>query len=79
MLKPFSARSIQRCTLLAEQDLTVMSDLADIETIAHEVEQRSPLEWVATAGAAGPKQPCLGADVTLLDISNQSIDPLSSR
>ena len=60
--------------LLAGQDLTLVSDLADIEPVAQEIEQRSPLERDATAGATGRKQPCLGADVTFFEISNQGID-----
>ena len=61
--------------LLAGKDLTLISDLADIEPIAQEIEQRSPPERDATAGATGRKQPCLGADVTFLKIANQGIDP----
>jgi hypothetical protein len=57
--------------LRAGQDVALVSDLADIEPVAQEIEQASPLERDATAGAA---QPCLGADVTLLEISNQGID-----
>ena len=60
--------------LLAGQDVALVSDLADIEPVAQEIEQRSPPERDATAGATGRKQPCLGVDVALLEISNQSID-----
>ena len=63
--------------------LTLISDLADIEPVAQEIEQRSPLKWDATADAASCKQPCLGADVAFLKISNQGIDaakfPQSAR
>src|SRR5882724_11423773 len=60
--------------LLAGQDLALVFDLADIEPVAEQVEQRSPLERDATAGGAGCKQPCLGPDVALFEISNQGID-----
>ena len=49
--------------LLAGQDLTLISDLADIEPVAQEIEQRSPLEWDATADAASCKQPWCGCCV----------------
>src|SRR5262249_51364285 len=39
--------------LFAGQDVALIPDLTDIEAIAQEIEQRSPLEWDATAGAAG--------------------------
>jgi hypothetical protein len=39
--------------LLAGQDFTLVSDLADIEPVAQEIEQRSTLERDAAAGAAG--------------------------
>ena len=65
--------------LLAGRDLALISDLADIEPVAQKVEQRPPLEWDATAGAASREQPGLGPDVTLLEISNQALIPLSSR
>src|SRR6516164_1405819 len=66
--------AVQDWWLLARQDLTLISDLADIEPVAQEIEQCSPLERDATAGAAGCKQPCLGADVTVFEISNQGVD-----
>jgi len=49
--------------LLAGQDLTLISDLADIEPVAQEIEQRSSLEWDATADAASCKQPWCGCCV----------------
>ena len=61
--------------LLARQDVALIPDLAEIKSVAQEIEQRSPLERDATAGAAGCKQPCLGADVALPEISNQGVDP----
>ena len=39
--------------LLAWQDVAFIADLADIEPVAEQVEQRSPLERDATAGGAG--------------------------
>ena len=75
LLDRIEQKAVHDRWLLAGQDFTLVSDLADIEPVAQEIEQRSPLEWDAAAGAAGRKQPCLGADVTLLEISNQSIDP----
>jgi len=39
--------------LFAGQDVAFISDLTDIEPVAQEIEQRSPLEWDATARAAG--------------------------
>ena len=60
--------------LLAGQDVALVSDLADIEPVAQEIEQCSPLERDSTAGAASCKQPRLGADVAFLEISNQGID-----
>ena len=39
--------------LLPRQDLALILDLTDIEPVAQEIEQRSSLEWDATAGAAG--------------------------
>jgi hypothetical protein len=41
-----------------------------LKALQQEIEQRSPLERDAAAGAAGRKQPCIGADVTLPEISN---------
>jgi hypothetical protein len=38
--------------LLPRQDVALVLDLADIEAVAQEVEQRSPFEWDATTGAA---------------------------
>jgi hypothetical protein len=60
--------------LLTRQDVALVFDLADIKPIAQEIEQRSPLEWDAAAGAASCKQLGLCADVAVLEISNQSID-----
>ena len=59
--------------LFAGQDVTFIADLADIERVAEEVEQRSPFERDAAAGGAGCKQLRLGADVTFLEISDQGI------
>jgi hypothetical protein len=42
--------------LLAGQDVALISDLADIEPVAEEVEQRSPFERDATASGAGCKK-----------------------
>jgi hypothetical protein len=53
---------------LAWQDLTLILDLADIELVAQEIEQRSSLERDATADGAGCEQLRLGADVALLEI-----------
>jgi hypothetical protein len=39
--------------LLARQDVAFISDLADVEPVAQEIKQRSPLEGDAAAGAAG--------------------------
>ena len=60
--------------LLARQDLTLVFDFADIESVAQEIEQRSPLERDAPAGAARRERPGLGADVTVLEVSNQGVD-----
>jgi hypothetical protein len=57
--------------LLSGQDLALVSDLTDIEPVAQQIEQRAPFERDATADATGRKRPCLGADVALLEISNQ--------
>jgi hypothetical protein len=48
--------------LLSGQDLSLVSDLTDIEPVAQQIEQRAPFERDAT----GRKRPCLGADVAHL-------------
>jgi hypothetical protein len=75
LLDRIEQSAIHDRSLLARQNLTLVADLTDIEPVAQEIEQRSPLKWNATAGAASRKRPDPGAKVTLPEISNQSVDP----
>src|SRR5882757_1825594 len=60
--------------LLAGQDFILVFDLADIEPVAQQIEQRSAFEENAAMGNTGCAQSYLGPDVFLSEVSHQRID-----
>jgi hypothetical protein len=67
-------RPVHDDRLLARQDLILVFDLADIEAIAQQKEQRAPSEGNAASGSTGCKRSYLGTDVPLTEIPHQCID-----
>src|SRR5260370_23228259 len=60
--------------LLTRQDFTLVFDLADIESVAQQIEQRSAFEGNAATGRTGCAQSCLCSDVFLFEVPHQRID-----
>src|SRR5713226_7601333 len=60
--------------LLAGQDFALVFDLADIEPIAQQIEQRSAFEGNAAMGSTGYAQSYLCSDVLVFEVSHQRID-----
>ena len=60
--------------LLAGQDFTLVFDLADIEPVAQQIEQRAAFEGNAAMGRTGCAQSCLCSDVLVFEVSRQRID-----
>src|SRR5258705_12310634 len=61
--------------LLAGQDLILVFDLADIEPVAQQIEQRSEFEGNASMDRTGCAQPYFGSDVFLSEFSHKRVDP----
>src|SRR5258705_8748733 len=61
--------------LLTGQDITLVFDLADIEPVAQQIEQRAAFEGNAAMGRTGCAQSCLGSDIFISEVSPQRIDP----
>src|SRR6267378_890526 len=66
--------SIHDRWLLAGQDFTLVFDLADIEPVAQQIEQRAAFEGNAATGRTGCAQSCLGSDVFISEVSHQRVD-----
>ena len=60
--------------LLAGQDFTLVFDLANIEPVAQQTEQRSAFEGNAAMGSTGCAQPYLCSDVFITEVSHQRVD-----
>src|SRR5260370_30339096 len=60
--------------LLAGQDFTFVFDLADIEPVAQQIEQRSAFEGNAAMGNTGCAQSYLRSDVSISEVPHQRID-----
>src|SRR6202022_4338286 len=60
--------------LLAGQDFTLVLDLADIEPVTQQIEQRTAFEGNAAVGSTGCAQSCLGSEVFISEVSHQRID-----
>src|SRR5579871_4832041 len=61
--------------LLSRQNLSLVCDLANEEAVAKEMRKRSSPEWYPTPCLAGAEGPSLRADVALLEITRQLVDP----
>src|ERR1700686_168567 len=60
--------------LLAGQDFALVFDLANIEPVAQQLEQRSAFEGNAAMGCTGGAQSYLCSDVFISEVSHQRID-----
>src|SRR5258708_5704258 len=60
--------------LLAGQDFTLVFDLANIEPVTQQIEQRSAFEGNAAMGNTGYAQSYLCSDVFVFEVSRQRID-----
>src|SRR6266404_3027267 len=60
--------------LLAGQDFTLVLDLADIEPVTQQIEQRSAFEGDAAMGRTGCAQSYLRSEVFVSEVSRQRID-----
>jgi hypothetical protein len=60
--------------LLAGQDFALVFDLADIEPVAQQIEQRSAFERNAAVGRTGCAQSYFRSDVFVFEVSRQRID-----
>src|ERR1700738_2824793 len=60
--------------LLTGQDFTLVFDLADIEPVAQQIEQRSAFEGNASTGSTGCAQSYLCPHVFISEVSYQPID-----
>src|SRR5258707_895095 len=60
--------------LLAGQDFTLVFDLADIEPVAQQIEQRSAFERNAATGRTGCAQSYLCSEVVVSEVPYQRID-----
>src|SRR5437763_15200586 len=67
--------SIQDRWLLARQNFALVFDLADIEPIAQEIEQRSALEQNAAADSTGCEQPFLCSDILISEVAHHRVHP----
>src|SRR6266478_7717199 len=61
--------------LLTGQDLALVFDLADIEPVAQQIEQRSAFERNAAMGSTGCAQSFLCSEVFISEVPHQRIDP----
>src|SRR5258707_13586608 len=60
--------------LLTGQDLALVFDLADIEPVAQQIEQRAAFERNAAVGNTGCAQSYFRSDVFVFEVSRQRID-----
>src|ERR1700688_1505296 len=60
--------------LLAGQDFTLVFDIANIEPVAQQIEQRAAFEENAAMGRTGCARSFLGSEVFLSEVSHQRID-----
>src|ERR1700687_3045263 len=64
--------------LLAGQDFAFVFDLADIEPVTQQIEQRAAFEGDAAMGHTGCAQSYLCSDVLVFEISHQRVDAAAS-
>src|SRR5207302_10233195 len=60
--------------LLAGQDFTLVFDLADIEPVAQQIEQRAAFEGNAATGCPGCAQSCFCSDVFISEVPHERIE-----